>query len=161
GRTVDHRAPYDCRCAGGPAEPKICAGSELVSCSLPGTPRGARTGCGAGPLGVGGWRCQPSDDLLACGGLPVTPHFLWFGVGGGQHVDHPISAGTWSKRSSVVNATRARWPAWPAVGCAASSPPWVEALTGRFDEHHGELAQILLDQIDALTSQIDKLTTRI
>ncbi|MFC5006399.1 transposase [Dactylosporangium cerinum] len=40
-------------------------------------------------------------------------------------------------------------------------PALVEALTGRFDEHHAELAQILLDQIDALTGQIDKLTTRI
>jgi transposase len=37
----------------------------------------------------------------------------------------------------------------------------VEALTGRFDEHHGELARILLDQIDALSGQIDQLTTRI
>jgi transposase len=40
-------------------------------------------------------------------------------------------------------------------------PALVEALTGRFDEHHAELAQILLDQIDVLTGQIDKLTTRI
>lgn len=37
----------------------------------------------------------------------------------------------------------------------------VEALTGRFDEHHAELAQILLDQIDTLTGQIGKLTGRI
>ena len=37
----------------------------------------------------------------------------------------------------------------------------VEALTGRFDEHHGELARMLLDQIDTLTGQIDTLTTRI
>jgi transposase len=37
----------------------------------------------------------------------------------------------------------------------------VEALTGRFDEHHAELARMLLDQIDALTGQIDTLTTRI
>jgi transposase len=37
----------------------------------------------------------------------------------------------------------------------------VEALTGRFDDHHAELARILLDQIDALTHQIDLLTTRI
>ncbi len=37
----------------------------------------------------------------------------------------------------------------------------VEALTGRFDDHHAELARMLLDQIDALTAQIDKLTTRI
>jgi hypothetical protein len=27
----------------------------------------------------------------------------------------------------------------------------VQALHGRFDHHHGELARILLDQIDALT----------
>jgi transposase len=37
----------------------------------------------------------------------------------------------------------------------------VEALTGQFDEHHAELARMLLDQIDALTTQIDTLTARI
>jgi transposase len=37
----------------------------------------------------------------------------------------------------------------------------VEALTGRFDAHHGELARILLDQIDRLDSQITQLTGRI
>jgi transposase len=36
-----------------------------------------------------------------------------------------------------------------------------EALDGRFEPHHGELARILLDQIDALTAQIDALTARI
>jgi transposase len=37
----------------------------------------------------------------------------------------------------------------------------VQALTGRFDDHHGELARMLLDQIDALTAQIGRLTGRI
>jgi transposase len=37
----------------------------------------------------------------------------------------------------------------------------VEALTGKFDDHHAELAKILLAQIDYLTSQIGHLTTRI
>ena len=37
----------------------------------------------------------------------------------------------------------------------------IEALTGRFDDHHGELARMLLDQIDALTTQIERLTARI
>jgi transposase len=37
----------------------------------------------------------------------------------------------------------------------------VEALTGRFDDHHGELARMLLDQIDALTAQVGHLTSRI
>jgi transposase len=37
----------------------------------------------------------------------------------------------------------------------------VEALTGQFDDHHAELARMLLDQIDALTAQIQRLTTRI
>src|SRR5664280_2185878 len=36
----------------------------------------------------------------------------------------------------------------------------IEALTGRFDEHHGELADILLSQIDSLTAQIEWLDTR-
>jgi transposase len=37
----------------------------------------------------------------------------------------------------------------------------VEALNGKFDDHHAELARMLLDQIDALTTQIDQLGTRI
>jgi transposase len=37
----------------------------------------------------------------------------------------------------------------------------VEALTGCFDDHHGELARMLLDQIDSLNAQIERLTTRI
>ena len=36
-----------------------------------------------------------------------------------------------------------------------------EALTGRFDEHHAELARTLLDQIDALSEKIDRLTARV
>jgi transposase len=36
-----------------------------------------------------------------------------------------------------------------------------EALEGRFEEHHGELARILLDQIDALTRQIDAISARV
>jgi transposase len=36
-----------------------------------------------------------------------------------------------------------------------------EALAGRFDDHHGELARMLLDQIDALTAQAERLTCRI
>ena len=37
----------------------------------------------------------------------------------------------------------------------------IAALDGRFDDHHGELARMLLDQIDALSAQIATLTTRI
>lgn len=37
----------------------------------------------------------------------------------------------------------------------------IEALTGRFDDHHGELARILLDKIDSLDASIDQLTDRI
>jgi transposase len=37
----------------------------------------------------------------------------------------------------------------------------VRALDGRFDDHHAELAKILLGQIDSLTSEIDRLTARI
>lgn len=43
----------------------------------------------------------------------------------------------------------------------ASRAELTEALTGRFEDHHGELARILLDQIDALTGHIDQLTGRI
>ena len=37
----------------------------------------------------------------------------------------------------------------------------ITALDGRFDDHHAELARMLLAQIDALTAQIDTLTGRI
>ncbi|MGH3825574.1 MAG: IS110 family transposase [Pseudonocardiaceae bacterium] len=37
----------------------------------------------------------------------------------------------------------------------------VEALTGRFDDHHAELARMLLERIDTLGAQIDKITVRI
>jgi transposase len=37
----------------------------------------------------------------------------------------------------------------------------IEALTGRFDEHHAELAEMLLAQSDGLTEQIDRLDARV
>ncbi|MFJ2033156.1 IS110 family transposase [Streptosporangium sp. NPDC087985] len=43
----------------------------------------------------------------------------------------------------------------------AKNAALIEALTGQFDDHHAELARILLDQIDGLTRQIDHLTVRI
>lgn len=43
----------------------------------------------------------------------------------------------------------------------AKRPALVAALTGRFDDHHAELARMLLEQIDGLNRQIDTLTTRI
>jgi len=47
------------------------------------------------------------------------------------------------------------------AGLRKKTPELLEALTGRFEDHHGELARMLLDQIDALTAQIDRLTERI
>jgi len=37
----------------------------------------------------------------------------------------------------------------------------ITALDGRFDDHHAELARMLLTQVDTLTAQIDTLTGRI
>jgi transposase len=37
----------------------------------------------------------------------------------------------------------------------------LEALNGRFDDHHADLARLLLDQIDGCSDKIDRLTTRI
>src|SRR5262249_8236042 len=53
------------------------------------------------------------------------------------------------------------WPAWPAAGCGPKHDRLVQALTGKFDDHHAELARMLLDQVDALSAQIGKLTARI
>lgn len=43
----------------------------------------------------------------------------------------------------------------------AKIPALVEALTGQFDDHHAELAAMLLAQIDALDASIAQLTARI
>jgi transposase len=43
----------------------------------------------------------------------------------------------------------------------AKKPALVQALTGRFDDHHAELARMLLDHVDALSDQIEALTVRI
>lgn len=40
-------------------------------------------------------------------------------------------------------------------------PALEQALNGRFDDHHAELIQMLLDQIDVLTAKIDRLNARI
>ncbi len=49
-----------------------------------------------------------------------------------------------------------------AIGKARSKKAELaEALDGDWQPHHGELARILLDQIDALTAQIDALTQRV
>jgi transposase len=44
---------------------------------------------------------------------------------------------------------------------AAKRPALLEALNGRFDDHHADLARLLLDQIDACTDKVDRLTARI
>lgn len=43
----------------------------------------------------------------------------------------------------------------------ASHNTLAEALTGRFEEHHAFMCRMLLDTVDYLTVQIDKLTARI
>jgi transposase len=42
----------------------------------------------------------------------------------------------------------------------STRPALIEALTGRFDEHHAEIARMLLDQSDTLSVQIERLTVR-
>jgi transposase len=43
----------------------------------------------------------------------------------------------------------------------AKIPALEQALNGSFDDHHAELAQMLLDQIDVLSAKIERLTGRI
>ncbi|HEX6681802.1 MAG TPA: IS110 family transposase [Candidatus Limnocylindrales bacterium] len=59
------------------------------------------------------------------------------------------------ERNPLVLAGLARGRMKPKHACL------VEALTGRFDQHHAELARMILDQIDALSAQIERLTVRI
>jgi transposase len=73
-----------------------------------------------------------------------------FGVSGRQMIEALIAG----ERDPHV-------PAELAKGRTRSKrPALIAALDGRFDDHHTELAQMILDQIDVLTRQIDRLTQR-
>ena len=68
-----------------------------------------------------------------------------------------IRPGADRRRARPVRPRGARQRAAPQEARAAL----VEALTGRFDDHHAELARMLLDEIDGLSAKIDTLTLRI
>lgn len=62
----------------------------------------------------------------------------------------------------IAGERNPRVPAEPARGkMRVKIPALVEALTGQFDDHHAELAAMLLAQIDGLDASIAKLTTGI
>ena len=68
------------------------------------------------------------------------------GLRAGHHVGAGHDRGADRRRTRPAGAGRAG--PGPDEGQARRA---VEALTGRFDDHHAELARMLLDQIDALT----------
>jgi transposase len=73
---------------------------------------------------------------------------------------------TLSTRDMIEALIRGERDPWVLASLArgrmrAKRAELIEALTGQFDDHHAELARILLDQIDTLTREIDKLTTRV
>ena len=74
-----------------------------------------------------------------------------FGVSGRLMLDALISGQRDPKRLADLAKGRLR------VKHAAL----IQAMTGRFDDHHGEIARMLLDQVDALDTQINKITARI
>jgi transposase len=74
-----------------------------------------------------------------------------FGVSGRQMIEALI-AGERDPRVPAEMAHARMRPKRPAL---------IQALTGQFDDHHAELTQMILDQIDVLSRQIDRLTLRI
>lgn len=74
-----------------------------------------------------------------------------FGVSGRAMIDALIAG----ERNPHVLANMAKGRMRP------KNKALIEALTGRFDDHHGELAQLLLRQVDVLTTDIDTLTRSI
>jgi transposase len=74
-----------------------------------------------------------------------------FGVSGRAMMDALIDG----ERDAVTLAKLAKGRLRP------KHPELVQALNGRFDDHHAELARVLLDQVDSLTAKIDVLTSRI
>jgi transposase len=74
-----------------------------------------------------------------------------FGVSGRAMIEALISGERNPRRLAALAKGRMR----------VKQAALVEALTGRFDAHHAYLARMLLDQHDALTTQIDQLTGKI
>ncbi len=120
----------------------------------------------AGDPGAAG--LHPPADRAGRGTLPAqaAPREAARGradqaVVGGDRPARDVGAG--DDRSAHRRRTRpARSsPTWPAGSCNAKRAALLEALNGRFDDHHADLARLLLDQIDACTDKIDRLTARI
>jgi transposase len=74
-----------------------------------------------------------------------------FGVSGRQMIEAMIAG----ERDPRVLAELAKGR------MRSKRPALIAALDGRFDDHHADLAQMILDQVDVLTRQIDRLTLRI
>jgi hypothetical protein len=66
----------------------------------------------------------------------------------------------WLARRRRQCPCRLSFPAHPAR-MRGKKAALAEALTGQFDDCHAELARMLLDQIDGLTTQIEQLDFRI
>lgn len=73
-----------------------------------------------------------------------------FGVSGRSMIDALIAG----ERDPAVLAGMARGRMRPKQAAL------IEAFTGRFDDHHAELAEMLLDQIDSRSDKIDTITIR-
>ncbi|MEV6209729.1 IS110 family transposase [Kitasatospora sp. NPDC051914] len=72
----------------------------------------------------------------------------------------PPAARCW-RHSSPEKAPRTSWPPSRTARSRRPRPSPAEALRGGFDEHHAFMLRTLLDMIDHLTVQTDRLTARI
>jgi len=72
-------------------------------------------------------------------------------VTGQGQVPARVPSLVWQAPQQDRRPTRSREP----------SSSLAQALEGRFEDHHAELARMLLDQIDALTRQIDQISDRV
>ena len=54
-----------------------------------------------------------------------------------------------------------RWVTWDTVWVRPAVPALVDALTGRFDEHHAQAGPDAAGRVDAMTDKTDRLTWRV
>ena len=122
-----------------------CPRHRSASCgTTPGcAPTWSTSGPGTGP----GWRSCSKTRLIKVSAVAST-----MTTKSVRDMIEALIAGERSPRA-LADLARGRMKARRAE--------LIEALNGRFDEHHAELARMLLDQIDALSTQIDTLTSRI
>ena len=101
-------------------------------------------------------RISPTNGPASGSGWKSCSKTRWSSLDGGLHDGHAVP-GAMIEALIAGQREPSRLAGLARGRMKTKRAELIEALGGRFDDHHAELAQMLLSQIDVLTAQIDTL----